>query len=679
MVDVKKLVTGFLILASVTASSVFIFSSISRRSDVARHPAGQALERNPSQFPLKGNAFLPPNIADKAKRLSGNLTKMAAKNLGKFIVGLNPNGPLLLDGEQKLVLLKSGILAPLLAAQLNFGLDDLWTKKDDVKLRLVSSPNGEANGRYADALKVLMQNAFGNPQFSRSASPGLNRELVNSAILAFDQAVTGLTNMDVPETFASFHKNLIVYLADQENILLAASDRSDPLKILVILKGKDKISKRLSQDYLAAAEERRKIDLLKLFSESRYSRLLATVSSIKNLFTIPSAFAQEISDSCDPTSAIGGSLDSLLGLTNLLSGFLFVPVRDAAVINNTAKIVKTDTLILTMLILDCNRKVATEVAKHAMIQEMESEDKEYVQNEGEYGGLGDRRPRFISNYENYFSDAAGQGALRAYARILPNLCPSIAPLVAAAVNPGASDDTDLEVNTAQTAGALAPDGSACSLENKIPDLSACADDFFFCGANAGWDGYLAIFEKSNNNLFGSIMENSDVIGEEAVDAAAAANAEAQANQGYRSDMVCVDSFTDPDTGETTCVKEEIVTPGSTAQEKTNVAVDARYEDVANAQDYANFENGVADDLGTQLIVQDKKGLANLALQASACLPTISGGFNAGACLQQIESLLLNYASSLLGVSLNSFSLQGLEKILQQLLSQFLSGALGGLF
>lgn len=752
MVNTKKLISGFLLLSVSTSIVLFSFSG---RHFSAQTAATASSKRILGQIAdANGNVFLPgyTEIADASTDYQ-NLTATASRGLGLAVLALNPEGPDFSGGEPSLVLPDEDTLARFIALQSPaFKLADLWTNVSAADLNLLQTSSPADNRRYTDSFESLMKKTISDPQFLTALREQRDVRFITALPAVFDKAAAGLRKMAVPEPFAEFHKNFLVYVEDQRNALRASFDFSDPLKAVVARKLNGEMAKRIQGDFVAMLNEYVKLDLEKLLSLDAKTRK-GFFEKIFGLFAVEKAKAISmpgipnipgigggggggsglpglgdigipglsggIPDECNPVAlraatdfldafggifSVGGLKDMLGGqipggIGDILGGLpgigtipgLSVPVSDGTVAKNTgatakiagtiaeraAELVYISSSMLTLMISDCVREVTGDIFKGELTQIIQAQTLIWIQNFGE--------PRFITNYNFYFKNAALEGANAAYQDIQPTLCPEFEELAKTFLDPGSVANESGIFSAGSTnlgnlfdissifSGGLGNFGFNSLLGGSVSgggcdrnfDEQTFYDDF---EAGGGFGAFVSLL-KPENNLFGSLIDNSEIISKAGASAAEAAKAQSIASQGFRSDTTCAE-YAEDEEGNEFCVKEEIITPGRTIAGQVGRAVEARFERVTNAQnfDIKTLIDNVANALGTKLIQEEQQGLYNLQIPAGSCF-----NFNPGG----IGGLL---SGGGLGGAFN-FDLQGCTQLLQNLATDevrnLLSGSGGG--
>jgi hypothetical protein len=201
-------------------------------------------------------------------------------------------------------------------------------------------------------------------------------------------------------------------------------------------------------------------------------------------------------------------------------------------------------------------------------------------------------------------------------------------------------------------------GSGCDLTNQ----SSSGD--FNSDPNA-WNDYLIDTMNPDDNPFGSLLIAHDDITSQAAAAAAGAQAESIANQGFKSQVSCVDSYVDSN-GNTICDQTRITEPGSVDSSQLQAVFTSQYTSALTSSNPSSTDALLANSLGMQLQKNPTQGLTGILPQtadslASICNSLAPAGTNSGqnpaflACNSTAGKLINDYDKyEQLAQSVNSF-------------------------
>lgn len=508
MVNLKKLITGFLLLSVLTSLVIFAFSGANLGPRAVKNSVA---ERATSQIAATGgNVFLPGYTPPKSDASTNyeNLTSAASRGLGLAVLSLNPEGLDYSTGEPSLLLPDEQTLAQFVALQApEFKFENLWVDVTLEDLNVLSASSPEDNRRYADSFEMLMEKTISNPQFLSALRDNPSLELLAALPLVFGQAAEGLRKMAMPKEFAEFHRSFLAYVENQKSALQAGLDFGDPLKMFVVRKNQEKMTEQIQKDFVAMLNEYVKLDLQKLLSfdsnkkKNLFEKILGLFSiesasafnipglpsGVSNLpglnnLNIPGLSSGGIPDQCNPVALRAttdfldtfGNIFSVGGLKDLLGGQipgigsvpgigsipgLTVPVNDvgtnaANTSKNTAvsaerlaELVYISSSMLTLEIQNCITALHTDMLIGELNQIMQKQVKDYVQNSG--------TSRWLTDFEGFFQDAALEGANTAFQEAQTTLCPEFQGIAETLLDPGSvSAGTGIFSNIPTSLGGL---------------------------------------------------------------------------------------------------------------------------------------------------------------------------------------------------------------------------------
>ncbi len=612
MVDIKKLITGFLILASVTGSFAFVLSSLTpnqrqfKNIQTAKGTAGFQVKL-PANVLVKaeaqgGNNLEITKFKDFAQTAnSSNLTENLAQNLARELLQLNPSGPQDISGEQSLIVPGDEKVATAVkqslagfVAQGDYRGPNFDEKIKDGEIKTLASYGSDDVLKYMGAVNGILKKTVLSPEVNGlvEAEPGM--ESVSAMQLVSLRALNEIKSTPVPVVLASVHKQLITLLANQGKFINVVADaEKDPLKTLALTQTtQNKIEAVLQRDSQNLENELKKIDFQKISKEKDSGEKFAAM--IRSVFGIETAEA-----------------------------FIFVPIDclgpsclhfQAASLVIQAKTSVTTWGNLLRRIMEWARKFATEVLKQKLVNTIQQKIVGWLQGKGS--------PLFVTTWTTLLTNAFRSAAGGAIGQITPTLCPSFSGLVSSQLRNifrGASAVT----GGTSLSGAFT---TQCSLGQSVGSIQNFYNDFKSGGS---WNGYAALFQQ-NNNPFGALIEAHDQTARVAAQAVKAKENKAIAGQGYVGTAVCDNGFSltgDCPNGE----EPHTTTPGSTASNISSHGTKAQIDRIVNAQDVFGLITGLASSYLTKLIDSGVSGLTSITSSSldqsritdSATTPTVT--------------------------------------------------------
>ena len=543
MIDVKKLIAGFLILATGAGSSVLIFSYLG--SLRANSGSSSELMANSNLSPVSGNAFLPqsqsedmgstltPDVTNSPDNITGNLTD----TLLNGIMAANPQGPAT-DANGNPIMTppdQAKMLADLSnnAALKNFKAPNWDTEADAITLNIAKNYSHDDVTAYIKAIGDITENNFIQSgaqdsltqalNGSDSATSGLDPSLMSTFAPLTTDALNKIANLKTPDPLARFQKSLVRLLVYEKNIAKLADNLSeDPVKTSLIINIEEKNANLAAQNLQNELQKALQSGAFAVNDGSRSglakneptpnSSLLkdlpnGLLAAIKNLFAIKIADAQD---------AAGQTMSAMTAHTATVSSDAAanaaaignVPVNNpSAAIKQTAK----DQETFTNTLEEFASKLALQILKNSLIYFIQNKVLVWIQGSG--------APRFITSWADTFVNAAQAAAVSALNRITPNICPSFSPLINAA----------LKVTTPSIVSGF----QTCTMSTA--NMKIFYTDF----SSGGWNSYFNMLQP-NNNFYSQLMVTQDAVEVVAANQAAATQAKSIAAQGYIGDQICVD-------------------------------------------------------------------------------------------------------------------------------------------
>jgi len=315
MIDVKKLITGFLILACAAIGSGLILSFVDSSFSTPKTPTAASITIGGSDAALAtNNAFLPtqdqvnqiiaavaPDLASSSMLVSStdpnNLTEVLAANFVNGMVAANPNGPTTNSSNGNPVYSTPDISA--IAADVanttttkNLKIPDWDVEANSIPVTVVSS-NSEKLTSYGTAVNDILSKHL-NEQVQSIVSGQTDSASAND--LAYTQtqvqnALKDTASLKVPTPAAAYQKSLLTELVYQKNLLkLYDLAQTDPVKASVLFQEEDQKFAAVHQNLLDQAQTLTNNTLsLEKVPQQKHGDIL--LSFINNTFSIPQAHA----------------------------------------------------------------------------------------------------------------------------------------------------------------------------------------------------------------------------------------------------------------------------------------------------------------------------------------------------------------------------------------------------
>ena len=255
-----------------------------------------------------------------------------------------------------------------------------------------------------------------------------------------------------------------------------------------------------------------------------------------------------------------------------------------------AQWVVNDPALLAERLIEWAKEMAVDFVKDQLIHRMVQQVVTWIQGGGQ--------PQFITNWKGFLRDASNLAAGSVIEKIAPQLCQSFGPLVRISLLP---------VN-------LPSYPVTCTLDQVVANVQDFYNDF----NQGGWIAYGAALQPQNNYL-GALIQVSDIADREAAKAQAAAQAEAQAGQGFLGQQDCVKHVWVDVPGsagtlpsrQLKCEEYKTTTPGATQASILGQSIEAPLHRIVNAKDITALVSALINAGLTKLVDIGTKGLLGL--------------------------------------------------------------------
>lgn len=296
----KKLVTGFLVLAILISSGAFALS------DYFTTKADRNKDSSPSLLKNYFSKNKPKNLNTLPGDGSDNMTKDLADTIAEQILLNNKLGPIDQNGLKSIDVPEN--LDSIVESYINkANLDDSVFAIDEKRIRTTKSLSPDDTRKYLSELNKIFSKFSGKEYQNLKRASSLNRESALGAVnLFYSQIEQELYSLTSPATTLHLHKSLLKFAVIMNTSFAENNFRGDPLKALTIIEeGKALLSENSS-------EALKEINLLKYTLSKNVD---AAPTSVADIFAIKVANAQLIT--YDPVNWYENLLDQIASWENL--------------------------------------------------------------------------------------------------------------------------------------------------------------------------------------------------------------------------------------------------------------------------------------------------------------------------------------------------------------------------
>lgn len=253
MIDVKKLITGFLILAVAAVCSGLIFSLASRSAPAASVPQA-AITATIASSSI--NAFLPTEDTQPSDEYvatatlaatssdPNNLTDALATAFVNGVADANPNGPITDNGQSVIAhpdetaIADQVVSVPSLA---NFTPPDWDFEAESQPIKYATSSSEQSIANYSQSLsEVINTGLIASNVQTIVSNPTPDPSQANFVASQMEQTLSDAIALPVPKPLTAFQESLITMLVYEKNELqLAANVGDDPVKTSLILQDEE--------------------------------------------------------------------------------------------------------------------------------------------------------------------------------------------------------------------------------------------------------------------------------------------------------------------------------------------------------------------------------------------------------------------------------------------------------
>ncbi len=317
MIDVKKLITGFLILAVAAVFSGFIFSLVNFSPSATAIGTTNGITIGGTTATNNSNAFLPtkaqvqqvaaalaPKLASSTMLVSStdptNLTDNLAAEFVNGVVAANPTGPTGTDanGNPTFVTPDVNAIAANVADSTTTAqalqIPNWDTEVAAIPVTIVATTSATALTNYGDAVNSILNNHI-NAQVQSIASNQAGNATANEITYTESQMQSALqdaASLKTPAPAEAYQKSLLANLVYEKNMLqLYTLAQTDPLKASVIFEQENAKFSAVQQNFANQAQKLTS-NYLSFEQVPQKPRNGMLLSFINNTFGVPEAHAQ---------------------------------------------------------------------------------------------------------------------------------------------------------------------------------------------------------------------------------------------------------------------------------------------------------------------------------------------------------------------------------------------------
>ena len=663
MIDVKKLITGFLILAVAAVCSGLIFSLVNL-SPAATTNADDGITIGGGGSAVdSGNAFLPteaqvqevaaalaPGLASSTMLVSStdpsNLTDNLAAQFVNGVVTANPSGPTTdADGNPTFAAPDVNTLAANVAdttTTQNLQIPDWTVEAEAIPITIVATSSASALSAYVgaandildshlDATNTQVQNIVNNESNSASASD------ITYVESQTQSALQDVASLKVPSAAVAYQKSLLAELVYEKNMArLNELAQTDPVKASLIFQQEDPKFISVETDFLNQGTAFATVNLsLKKTSANSLNPFL---SFFQETFGVSQALALDAVATPDADANIAAQNAANQAAYQQLFGAQTHAnvVLQATQGSDTAQSTSLLSLISSIHLQNEGEKLEA-LLKNTLLQILKNTLVAIIQREVLTWIQGSGAPKFITNWGTQLVNAAQTSAINSINSLFDqNGC----------TFPAFIGQEKIILNAFYK-----PGSNACANQFAAALGSNSFQQFYNNFKNGGFVAFGASTLPSGNP-YGSLFFNAQTVAFSYSNQQAASKAQTQTSQGLKSSLVCSDGSN----------------PGGTHTEcESNTA-----------QDYP-ISAGESCNSGFTPVTEDNGNLCANGTQPQVTTPAAATGFVLGSGIDATPKQLAaaNDITGVLNAVLNSL-LTGLASAAVNAAGQFVNQSLTSL-
>lgn len=506
MIDVKKLIGGFLILAVAASAAALIITntgSAQPKNNTATISAVGTNSQAAQPVALSGSAFLPTaqnptpavvidanSSTDAIANDPNNLTNILTNTYLSRLVSANPNGPATdANGQPSLAPPDTNsVLAQFdgSSSLASVRIPDWDAEAARVAMNITSAVSSGSAANYTIALQDIFDKNFVGPNLQNVLGTNADASAASYVGPKLENALRDIAGLETPAPAKNFQKQLIRLLVYEKNtIALVGGSANDPVKSALVLQGEKEKYNQVIDSF--------KTEFQKLSALNDFSPI--TRSAEKNPIT---AFVNT-----------------------------FFGIRTAHALFGVGDIT-FDPALFGQVIIDYANNIILQILKNVIINLMNKTVLKWVQGNGV--------PRFIQNWGTLLVNSYERAAVNALDQQFSCINPAFAPQLKLL----------LKINTPSANGG----GNVCAVQFPVQLAGNNLTNFYNNFQNGGFVSYLALFQPGGN-LFGASIDVQDYVMNAAAQSQQAAQTKAIANQGYKGSQVCTDG-SDPNGSHLVC-------------------------------------------------------------------------------------------------------------------------------
>jgi hypothetical protein len=547
--DLKKLITGFLVLSVITSSGALILSRFL--------PTNANTKPQTPALTLK-NAFLPGGAGNlDASSMLGyqNLTQNLANNIAQSFVENNISGP---NTTGTMGINVPGNIQGVVSQYLDSSSIDPSKipspKVDENRLRIIKNPTKEDVSDYLTSLQNILS-GFDSQEFKSlndQAKNGNGESLLGSFVLFYSDIETKLYDLKIPEPELKLQKNLILAM-DLPVTIFNQNINNDPLMASMVLSESQQLLESIEVD---------------LSTELEILKVTAPLSLENKNF-----------------------LDSLLGINKAYA--TGIPVIDILGLIQHILSVLYSNLNYYLNYDSWYAKILTEKLKDKLLKAVVNSILNWAN-----GGSSGSTPTFVTDWKSFLKDSYVNAADAAVADVTSGVCEPFRTQIQLQLYSLYGESSVKSV----TRGPTLSDLRTCSLQQTVSNL----DDFYGDFGQGGWAGYLALTDFGGNP-YGSLYTAAQQVGQVAQKAEDASKAKAAS--GFKGTERCADGSSP--FAEGLCYDgstPEITTPGTNIAQSTSDSLTSAIHRIVNANDWKGLATQLALFAITKITSGGNKGI-----------------------------------------------------------------------
>lgn len=513
MIDVKKLITGFLILATAAVCSGLVLSLVSNSSTATATVTPQAtIAENTTSSTAAANAFLPneptqiqsdftpAQVASSTMMESstdpGNLTDALATEFVNGVVSANPDGPANTDANGNPIIASPNVsaiadeVADTTSTQ-NLVIPNWDIEAEAIPVTVVATANASSVFQYGTDVNNIFNNHI-NAQVQQILSETDDASPSDIAYVGSEiqSALGDAAALETPTPVVAYQKSLLkVLVYDKNMIALNTLAQTDPVKASILFQDEDPKFNQAEEDLETQAQviENQSVSL----QENVPNNANPFLSFVDNTFGIPQAHAQ-------------------------------LAVFDAATWGavTTGNVQRVQDQLEALL-----KNTLLQILKNTLIALIQQKVLAWVQGSG--------APRFITNWATVLVNSAQTSALNAInAQMSCGVYPAFIPQVKVTLK-----------------SYYLPGANSCANQFAAALGSHSFQQFYNNFKNGGFIAFGASTLPSGNP-YGQQFFSAQTVGLAVQNAQQATALKTQTSQGFTGDQVC-DDGSNPSTGEHT--------------------------------------------------------------------------------------------------------------------------------